>query len=317
MSRLMVMVSGARGMVGRALVPFLVHRFGDVVGVVRDHPAAGQFAVGDIGRTTDWREALTGCDAVVHLAARVHVMDDRESRISNAYTETNTEGTLNLARQAAASGVRRFVFLSSVKVNGESTEGPPFSEKDPSNPGDPYAVSKWEAEKGLWEISKATGMEVVVLRPPLVYGPGVKGNFLKLMQLVDIGLPLPLGKVDNRRSMIYIENLLDAIGTCLSHPNAVGKTYLLSDGEALSTPQLIRDLAAGMGRRANLVPIPVVWLRWLGGVVGVSPQVERLIGSLEVDMRRIQGDLGWEPPCGVQRGLSMTASWFAGGRRVS
>lgn len=304
------LVTGANGWLGHALVESLSGLSGEVLGTVRANPMAGQIAVGDIGPQTDWYAALHHCDSVVHLAARVHLMQDRAVEPLAAYRAVNTEGTLNLARQAAASGVRRFIFLSTIKVHGESTDVRPFSESDIPNPQDPYAVSKWEAEQGLWEISKSTGMEVVVLRPPLVYGPGVKANFLKLMQWVDRGLPLPLASVDNRRSMIYVGNLVDAIRTCLIHPNAAGKTFLVSDGEDVSTPELIRRLAAAMRRPARLMPVSTDWMRFMGKIVGKAAAVDRLLGSLVIDMSAIQHDLGWKPPYQMEEGLTATAGWF-------
>ena len=304
------MVSGANGFVGHAVIRLLSGVSDCVTGVVRSNPKEGQVAVGEICHNTDWRSALDKCNSVIHLAARVHLMQDRADDLLAAYRSINTEGTLNLARQAAAGGVRRFVFLSSVKVNGESTSSRPFSEIDTPSPQDPYAISKWEAEQGLWEVSKKTGMEVVILRPPLVYGPGVKANFLRLMQWVDRGLPLPLASVDNRRNMIYLSNLVDAIRICLAHPSAAGKTFLVSDGLAVSTPELIRRLAFAMERPARLVPSSLSWMRCMGKLIGKGAAVDRLLGSLEVDMKALQKDLGWNPPYRMEEGLAATADWF-------
>ncbi|MFP4226686.1 MAG: UDP-glucose 4-epimerase family protein [Desulfobacterales bacterium] len=297
-------VTGATGFVGRALCASLEKRAGGVRRIVRKKQAGGVAAVGDIGPETDWSGALEGVQTVVHLAARVHVMADEAGDPLAEFRRINLEGTENLARQAAGAGVKRLVFLSSVKVNGEATEfGRPFTVQDAPAPQDPYAISKFEAEQGLRRVEKETGLEVVIIRPPLVYGPGVKANFLRLMQAVQKGLPLPLGLVRNRRSMVALDNLVDLILTCIDHPAAAGQTFLVSDGEDLSTPELIRKLAQAMGKKARLLPVPPALLRLGGTVLGKRAEVERLIGSLQVDIGHTCETLGWRPVVSVDEGV--------------
>lgn len=309
---LRVAITGARGFVGNCLVDHLRKTGVSVLEIGREvsSPNAEFHRIEGVSADTDYSEVLAECHVVVHLAARTHIMDDTVSDPLTAFRVVNTAGTLNLARQAAASGVRRFVFLSSIKVNGEVTSCRPFSEFDSANPEGPYAVSKWEAEQGLKEVAAETAMELVILRPTLVYGPGVKANFLKLLQLIDRGLPIPLGRVDNRRSMIFVRNLVDAVTVCLTHPNASGRTFLLSDGEDLATPELIRRLAAAMNRSAYLLPVPVGWIRSLGAFLRKEEAVERLLGTLTVDSHLIQRALGWRPPYSLKAGLEETAAWF-------
>ena len=300
-----IVVTGADGFVGRALCPLL-----EAAGhAVRRATRGGVLAVGDIGPETDWCAALGGCEAVVHLAARVHVLSDTSSDPLVAFRAVNAEGTLNLARQAAAVGVKRFVFVSSIKVNGEGRDTP-YTEADAVAPADAYALSKWEAEQGLREIALATGMQVVILRPPLVYGPGVKANFWRLMRAVAGGWPLPFGRVENRRSLLYLGNLVDAIRLALEHPAAAGQTYVLADGEDVSSAELVRRLAGAMNRPARLVPLPTAWLRLAGRMLGRTKQVDRLLGSLTVDAARIRRDLDWRPPFSLEQGLEATVKAF-------
>ena len=260
---------------------------------------------GEINPQTDWREWLKGIEAVVHLAARVHVMHDDGGNWLQRYREANTQTTLNLARQAAEAGVRRFVFVSSVKVNGEGCDEP-YSELASPHPQDAYAISKWEAEQGLHEISAQTGMEVVILRPPLVYGPGVKANFLRLMQWVERGWPLPLGAVQNRRSLLYLGNLISAITVCLEHPAAAGKTFLVSDDEDISTPDLIRLIAIEMGKPARLFSVPSGLVHLAAKLAGKSCEANRLLGSLIVEKTRLLNECGWRPPFTLQQGVHET-----------
>lgn len=263
--------------------------------------------VGDIGPATDWTTVLNGVDCVVHLAARAHVMDDSAPEPLAAYREVNVAGTRRLAEQAAAAGVRRLVMVSSIKVNGERTApGAPFLFSDPPAPEDAYGLSKWEAEQALWLVAAETGLEVVVVRPPLVYGPGARGNFQRLLRWVARGLPLPLGAVENRRSLVALDNLVDLLRVCIDHPAATGQTFLVSDGEDLSTPELIRRLAAAMGRKPRLLPVPPALLRLGGWLLGRSGEVARLLGSLQVDIAHTREILGWTPPISVQEGLRRT-----------
>jgi len=303
-----VCVSGANGFVGRALCASLSENEHAVVRTAR-YKGQEDVAVGDIGPDTDWRRALQGCDSVVHLAARVHVMRDKASDPLTEFRKVNVAGTRRLAQQAAQLGVQRFVFMSTIKVFGEG-RATPYKEDDPAMPEDAYAVSKWEAEKVLTEIADKTGMEVVILRPPLVYGPGVKGNFLSLMRAIDRRLPLPVGAIDNRRSLIYLGNMVDAIHACLIHPAAVGKMLTVSDGEDISTPELVRRVASSLGRKSLLLPVPVPWIRWAGMLLGKQAAVDRLTGSLAVDIGPIQTELGWSPPFSMQSGISETTEWY-------
>ena len=265
--------------------------------------------IGTIDSNTEWEKALDGIDAVVHLAARVHVMDEGSADPIIAYRKTNVEGTKHLAQIAASKKVRRLVFVSSIKVNGEG-KADPYTAEDRPVPVEPYAVSKLEAEKSLQRIADNTGLEVVILRPPLVYGPEVKANFLKLIKIIDRGIPLPLAMVKNRRSMIYMKNLVDAILRCTIHPAAAGKTYLISDGEDISTPELIQKISLVLGKPSRLFPIPSDLLRLFARMVGRSLTASRLLDSLIVDSSKIKSDLNWEPPFSLEEGLNETAKWY-------
>lgn len=302
------LVTGATGMVGRVLCELLIARGYGIIPAVRQ-PAglSNEVVTGDIGPTTDWHMALSGCDAVVHLAARVHVMEDTTQNPLALYRETNTEATLNLACQAARAGVRRFVFISTIKVNGEGHDAP-FRETDAPAPTDAYAISKWEAEQGLRQIAAETGLEVVILRPPLVYGPGVKANFLRLLCTVARGWPLPLGSIHNRRSLLYLGNFVDAIQLCVEHPAAAGQTFLLDDGRAVSTPELVRAVAHALDRPAHLLAVPVKVLEFAGVLFGKRAAVARLAGSLWVDSSLIRSRLGWTPPYSMEAGLAATVA---------
>lgn len=259
-----------------------------------------------IGPDTDWSDALAGVDTVVHLAARVHVMNDRVADPLSAFRQVNVAGTERLARMAADAGVKRLVFLSTVKVNGEKTEKHLFTEEHTPQPQDPYAISKFEAEQALHNISDATGLEIVILRSPLVYGPGVKANFLRLLNMVNKNIPLPLSMVNNKRSMIYIGNLIDAIIKCIENPNAANQTFLVSDGQDVSTPELIRMIAKAMGKKARLFPCPVSFLKMIGKVAGKSDEIERLTGSLQIDSAKIKSTLNWTPPYTIEEGSMET-----------
>lgn len=307
----MILVTGATGFVGGALVRRLADdpAFSGVVAVVRrkaePSPQRGkQLQVGDLLPTTDWSAALQGVDALVHCAARVHVMQDDAAVPLDAYRLVNVEGTLNLASQAAQAGVRRFVFVSSIKVNGEATlRGESFSADDEPAPLDPYGVSKLEAEQGLRELEAQTGMEVVIVRPPLVYGPGVKANFASMMRWVARGVPLPLGSIHNSRSMVALNNLVDLLVTCLKHPAAAGQTFLASDGEDVSTTELLRRTAQAMGIKAFLLPVPAFLLELGAALLGKRAVVQRLCGSLQVDIEKTRRLLDWNPPLTLDQGL--------------
>ncbi|WP_137936948.1 SDR family oxidoreductase [Chitinivorax sp. B] len=305
-----ICVTGANGFVGNALCQKLYLIGQDFTPVTRQYDQGKNIAIGSIGPDTDWSQALTECDSVIHLAARVHVMHDTEHDPLAAFRAVNTFGTLQLARQAAKTGVKRFLFMSSIKVNGEETINHPFTEIDTPRPSDAYSVSKWEAEQGLMAIAQETGMEVVIVRPPLVYGPNVGANFLRLMQLVHSGIPLPFGAIRNLRSLIYVHNLVDAIIFLLNHPQAADQTFLVSDGENISTPDLIRRLAIYMKKQAWLVPVPRSIMNLPASIVGKSPEVQRLFSSLAVDSSLIRQQFGWAPPYSLDDGLSSTVEWF-------
>lgn len=311
-----VLVTGADGFVGSALCGALAgagYGVGRAVRSLRDtvSPRA-TFLVGDIGPKTGWRDALAGAACVVHLAARTHVPRETAADPLAEYRRVNVEGTRRLAEQAASAGARRLVFLSSVKVNGETAGGRPFTENDLPRPEDAYGISKWEAEQVLRRVAAETGLEVVVLRPPLVYGPDVKGNFLRLLKLVARGVPLPLASVRNRRCLVYLGNLVDAIVKAIEAPQAAGQTYLVSDGEDVSTPDLIRAIARALDVRARLFPCPVALLRAAAALVGRGEEAARLTGSLQVDVSKIRRELGWSPRYPLAQGLAETARWFKG-----
>ena len=307
-----VLVTGATGLVGSALCRTLARSGYRVRRALRTRAPAGydDVVVGDIGADTNWSAALAGVDAVVHLAARTHVLEKRDAKAAAAYQRVNVGGTRRLAEQAAAAGVRRFVFLSSVKVNGEATSGRGFQETDPPCPENPYGRTKREAEDLLFALARESALEVVVIRSPLVYGPGVKGNFERLMRYVARRFPLPLGSVDNRRSLIYVGNLADAILKCLERVEANGRVYLVSDGEDMSTPELLRAVGHALHVEPFIVPFPVAWLRGLAGMTGRSAELARLAGSLVVDTTRIRRELGWTPPYSAADGLRATAEWY-------
>lgn len=315
-----VLVTGATGLVGRALVPALLAR-ADSVRVALHRPWAAypdrpswadqveSVVIGDLGPHTDWRAAVGGVDAVVHLAARVHQMRESAPDPLVVYRACNTKASLELAKIAALAGVRRYIFMSSVKVLGEATTpGSAFAAHTPAQPQDPYGLSKWEAEQGLFALAPITGLEVVALRPPLVYGPGVRGNFAALWRAVARGWPLPLGAVThNRRSLVGVDNLVSALLTSLSHPQASGRAWLISDGATVSTAALIEAMALAMGRPAHLWRWPTPVLKALALPLGQGAALSRLCGNLVVDDRDLRQRLGWTPPLTLAQGLRQLA----------
>lgn len=314
-----VLVTGANGFIGSALCVKLLHDGYEVIAAQRKTGSSSlvanilQHNIDSIASDANWMPVLADVEAVVHLAGRAHIMNDKHPDPITAYREINVDGTLNLARQAVSAGVRRFVFISSVKVCGEGQLKPEdgaYTEAHPPLPSDPYAISKWEAEQGLRLIAMSTGLEVVILRPPLVYGPGVGANFLRFMGLVHQGWPLPFGSIVNQRSLIYIGNLVDAISASIHNPAAAHKTFLLSDGEFVSTPDLIRCVARALGVPARLVPVPKHWLLLLGTLSGKSQVVNRLLGSLILDNSKIHRDLTWVPPFTMRQGMEETVRWY-------
>lgn len=326
-----VLVTGADGFVGRMLNKRLCSAGFAIRAATLEPVEAGacyasqgepvtasieNVAIGDISSRTDWSEVMDGVDAVVHLAARVHIMRDDATNPLAEYRRVNTQGTELLARAAADAGVKRFVYISTIKVNGDTTRGRgPFSESDEPAPTDPYAHSKWEAEQSLRRIAEESSLELVVVRPPLVYGPGVRGNFLALLGLVDRGLPLPLGGTRNARSLVYIENLCDFLARCVDHPGAAGRVFLVNDGEDLSTSELIRRLAGHLGKSVRLIDIPETPIRILAKLAGREEIVSRLFDSLVVDSKLAKEVMGWTAPVSVDDGLARTCAWFARRRR--
>jgi nucleoside-diphosphate-sugar epimerase len=312
-----VLVTGASGFIGRALCEHLLQQGWSVRAATRLVPPATAMLPGTemvriaaVDGETDWSDAVNGVDAVVHLAARVHVMRESNPNPLDAFRTVNTEGTNRLAAMAEEFGVRRIVYVSSIKVNGEQTAAGPFTESDVPRPLDAYGMSKWEAEQALWERARRTGLEVVVVRPPMVYGPDAPGNFLRLLRLIRLGVPLPLGSVRNQRSVMYVKNLCHALRACLQHPAAAGRTFLLSDGEDISTPELIRLLSQYLGRRSRLIPFPQALLKAGAKVLGFRGEAERLLESLRVDSSAIRQTLQWAPSYTLREGLQATAKAY-------
>lgn len=311
------LITGATGFIGHHLCHHLTSRGWAIRAVTRGAsraPGIGEVVQASLETVADWDALVRGVDVVIHLAARVHRIVEDAADPLDAYRRVNVEATRQLAQAASRCGVARFVFLSTVKVCGEGGHRP-YRDGDPANPCDPYSLSKWEAEQALAAIAGQGGLQVVVLRPPLVYGPGVKANFLRLMRLVDRGIPMPLASVRNARSMIYVGNLTDAIAACAASSTMAGGTFLLADPQAPSTPQLIRSIAAHMGRPARLWPMPVNWLRWVGRRLARGTEVERLVSSLVVSPDKIQQSIGWQPLYGFDEAMTTTVQWYRQARR--
>ncbi|MCH8532906.1 MAG: SDR family oxidoreductase [Saccharospirillum sp.] len=305
-----VLITGANGFVGKQLLTRLQKESSQkkVRAALRVCECPSQdldaVQVGDISDTTDWRAALADVEVIVHAAARAHIMKDETIDPLAEYRRVNVEGSLNLARQAAASGVKRFIFISSIKVNGEHTpDDKPFAADDTPRPEDHYGLSKLEAEYGLQKLTVETGMEVVIVRPPLVYGPGVKGNFATMSKLIEKGLPLPFGAVNNLRSLVALDNLVDLIIRCIDHPAAANQIFLVSDGHDLSTTGLMRGVAEAMGKPSRLVPVPERLLMVGATLLGKRAVAQRLLGSLQLDISKTRNVLEWEPPVSVEEGL--------------
>jgi nucleoside-diphosphate-sugar epimerase len=306
----LTLITGATGFVGSGVVARLLEEGVETLACVRSDmismPEGVRIVpVAELTGNTDWSQVLAGVNSLVHLAARVHVMHDTEADPLTAFRAVNLDGTLNLARQAAASGVKRFVFISSIGVNGFQTAvGKPFSEAEKPKPHNAYALSKWEAEQGLMQIAAETGLEVVIVRPPLVYGFNAPGNFGSLMRAVQKGWPMPLGAVHNQRSLVALDNLVDFIITCINHPNAANQTFLVSDGQDLSTTELVRGMAKAAGVPARLLPVPVWALQAGASLLGKGDAVQRLCGNLLVDISKARNLLSWVPPVSLEEGLS-------------
>lgn len=307
-----VLLTGATGFVGSSLLHRISAdaRFAAVAAVRRLPVSLGVerhaevFAIADLTASTDWTAALVGVDVVIHAAARAHIMTDEAIDPLVEYRSVNVDGTMALALQAVAAGVKRFIYISSIKVNGEQTQlGSKFEANAAPAPEDAYGISKLEAENALLQLSAETGMELVIIRPPLVYGAGVKGNFATMAKLVAKGLPLPLGAIHNKRSLVALDNLVDLIITCIDHPAAANQIFLAGDGEDISTTQLLRGVAKAMGKPSRLIPIPASWLMMAATVLGKKAVAQRLLGSLQVDISKAQQLLGWTPPISVAEGL--------------
>jgi nucleoside-diphosphate-sugar epimerase len=307
------MITGANGFIGSKLSSTLVSHGMDLIPTVRGKATAGEVSSGTIGPKTDWYKALSkGPEVVIHLAARVHLTNREDSCGLNEYRLVNVEGSINLARQCVASGVKRFIFLSSVKVHGSSSLlGQSFQADDIPDPTDSYAVSKYEAEQELGALAAATGMELVIIRPPIVYGPGVKANFKSMIRLLMSGLPLPLAAVtNNRRSIVALDNLVDLIVTCIDHSAAANQIFLVSDGEDVSTVELLQRMAVALERSARFFYVPRVILKSASYLIGRPDIYQRLCQSLQVDMSKTQQLLNWNPPLTVDEGLRNTARGY-------
>lgn len=320
-----ILVTGASGFVGKAIGAALLQdsryigrlSYRDISALVGTRAAADlevnneTCIAPDLTESADWSAALKDVDVVIHSAGRAHVMDETSADPIAAFRAVNTEGTLRLARQASAAGVTRFIFISSIKVNGEATQrGEPFTAASTPMPIDPYGVSKHEAEQGLRALVDESGLEVVIIRPVLVYGPGVKANFRSMMSWLNKGVPLPLGAIDNRRSLVSLDNLVDLIVTCIDHPAAANETFLVSDDEDLSTTMLLRRMAKALGRKPYLLPIPVMCLTLAARIIGRGAMAQRLCGSLQVDISHTEQRLGWVPSVTVDAALRKTAIHF-------
>ena len=306
------LITGASGFVGNSLCIQMLRQGYSIRTAMRSRALPIKNVEVEVVETvdanTDWSIALVDVDIVIHLAARVHIMNDNASDPLAEFRKVNVDGTLNLARQAAKAGVKRFIFISSVKVNGEHTEADaPFTELDKPHPQDAYGISKLEAEQGLIKIAQETGMDVVIIRPPLIYGAGVKANFASLLSVVKRGIPLPLGVIDNKRSFIYVENLVSFILHCIYHPLAANQTFLVSDGRDLSTTELLKECASAMGVKSRLLPIPQNWLEVGAALLGKRDVAQRLCGNLQVDITKSRELLGWVPPYTVTEGLKAAA----------
>ncbi|MFM0499348.1 UDP-glucose 4-epimerase family protein [Paraburkholderia caffeinilytica] len=312
-----VLITGANGFVGQAVSRALLQRGDSVIGLVRRAQTTVEgvhewrFDANDFEGIHERWPVATRCDAVIHLAARVHMM--RETTTADplaAYRATNVTGALRVAAAAHRAGARRFVFVSSIKAVGESSAGRPLTEADEPAPTDPYGISKLEAERALTQYGHESGLEIVIVRPPLVYGPGVRANFLQLMSAIAKGVPLPLGSIAARRSLVFVDNLVDALVHCTTDPRAAGETFHVTDGRDLSVSELARALATQLHVPARLIPVPVGLLSLAGRLTGRSAQVDRLIGELRLDSSHIRERLGWYPPHTVEHGLLETAAWY-------
>ena len=317
---MLLLITGSTGFIGSSLTQHLHQKGYSIIAAIRQisdafSPGIKQVAVTDLLPSTNWTSAINKVDTIIHLAARAHILKDQATDPLATFRETNTYATLNLAQQAANAGVRRFIFISSIGVNGNQTHAKPFTADDLPTPAEPYATSKHEAEIGLRQIATETGMEVVIIRPPLVYGANAKGTFGQLIKTVARGIPLPLGNIHNQRSLVALPNLIDLITTCIDHPAATNQTFLVSDGEDLSTTELLQRLSHALGKPARLLPIPQSWLETALTLVGKRAIAQRLCGNLQVDISKTRDLLGWTPPVSVDEALRQTAQAYLQARR--
>lgn len=306
-----ILLTGATGFIGKVLLAKLVEKY-NVSCIARQEVAQQKTIIASMTKNSDWRQACNNIDLIIHLAGRVHVMNETAVDLLTEFREINTFATLNLAKQATELGVKRFIFISSIKVNGEFTElALPFTADDSFVPTDPYALSKYEAEQGLKKIADETGMEVVIIRPPLVYGEGVKANFSSMMKWINKGIPLPFGAVnENKRSLVSVGNLVDLIEVCITHPSAINQTFLISDDDDVSTAQLLADMATALNVPSRLLPIPISWLVGLGKLIAKPEVSQRLCASLQVDISKTKELLNWTPPYCRSECMKKTADAF-------
>lgn len=306
-----ILITGASGFIGQHLCRSLVAQGHEVLAVSRqDVEQASAHIKLDLERDALPNDLCAGCDAVIHLAARVHVLRETDEQPKRAFYQANVHATEKLAQNAKQHGVPRFVFVSTIGVNGKASDGHPFTAEDAPKPRDDYAESKWQAEQLLQQMYAEKPGQLIIIRPPLVYGPGVKANFWRLMSAVNLGLPIPLRSIRNHREFIGVRNLVDILERCITHPFQTNETFVVGNGEPISTPDLIRKLAEYMGAKAHLVPFPEVLLRVGGRILGRSPLVDGLCNTLEIDISKLQKQLAWTAPQTLDDGLKETVQWF-------
>lgn len=310
-----ILLTGATGFVGKEILNQLCENTEFNVRISIRHPLIIKnnipTFIKDLTETEDWSSALDNIDCVIHSAARVHIMNETSSNPLSEFRKVNVEGTLNLARQAVAKGVKRFIFISSIKVNGEETQlGQPFQADIAPAPSDAYGISKYEAECGLFKLAKQTGLEVVVIRPVLVYGPDVKANFRSMLKWVNRGVPLPLGAIVNKRSLVSLDNLVDFVIVCIHHLKAANQVFLVSDGEDLSTSEILEKITIALGKKNKLIPVPVLWIKLVCFLLGKKNIVQRIFSSLQVDISKNKELLNWTPPYSVNQSMAKTAAAF-------
>ena len=313
-----ILVTGASGFIGQHLVQYLINHNFEVTVVIRKEnnffPSnVTQFIIKDIGFDSNWAVALKNIECVIHLAGRAHVLNDKNSDPLTEFRRVNTAGTINLAHQAIKQGIKRFIFISSIGVNG-NINNKPFTVNDIPNPIEPYAVSKYEAELELQKLTNDSKMKTVIIRPPLVYGSNAPGNFARLIKIINKGIPLPLGSINNKRSLVALDNLIDLITTCINHPSAKNETFLVSDDEDLSTTDLLHRMAVALGKPSRLLPIPSSLLNIGATLLGKKEVAQRLCGSLQVDIKHTKKTLDWKPPVSIDEALKKTADAFIEGK---